>query len=90
MLIRPLRGKIRGLRIQSHHQHHQHQHPMTQKVKLENCQWAFGEEKTLEWLSKIGKPLTPLEEETYNFGSDDEDGLPRCIWNWKFVCKDDN
>jgi hypothetical protein len=67
-----LRGKIRGLRIQSPHQHTQHQHPMTQWVKLENCQWAFGEEKTLEWLSKFGKPLTPLEE-TYNFGSDDED-----------------
>jgi hypothetical protein len=68
-----LRGKIRGLRIQSHHQYHQHQHPMTRWVKLENCQWAFGEEKILEWLSKFGKPLTPLEEETYSFGSNDED-----------------
>jgi hypothetical protein len=29
--------------------------------------------KTLEWLSKYGKPLTPLEEEMYNFGSDGED-----------------
>ncbi len=29
--------------------------------------------KNLEWLSKFGKPLTPLEEETYNFGNDDED-----------------
>jgi hypothetical protein len=46
---------------------------MTQKVKLENCQWAFGEEKTLEWLSKFGKPLTQLEEETYSFGSNEED-----------------
>jgi hypothetical protein len=68
-----LRGKICSLRIQSHHQHNQHQHPMTQWVKLENYQWAFGEEKTLEWLSKFGKPLTPFEEETYSFGSDDED-----------------
>ena len=51
-----LRGKICSLRIQSHHQHNQHQHPMTQWVKLENYQWAFGEEKTLEWLSKFGKP----------------------------------
>jgi hypothetical protein len=45
---------------------------MTQWVKLENCQWAFGEEKTLEWLSMFGKLLTPLEEETYNHGSDDK------------------
>ncbi len=43
---------------------------MTRWVKLENCQWAFGEVKVLEWLSKFGKPL---EEETYNFGSYDED-----------------
>jgi len=27
------RGKIRGLRIQSHYQHHQHQHPITQWVR---------------------------------------------------------
>jgi hypothetical protein len=47
--------------------------PMTRWVKLENCQWAFGEEKTLEWLSKFGRLLTSLEEKTYNFGSDDED-----------------
>ncbi len=46
---------------------------MTRWVKLENCQWAFGEEKTLEWLSKFGRLLTSLEEKTYNFGSDDED-----------------
>jgi hypothetical protein len=46
---------------------------MTQWVKLDNCQWAFGEEKILEWLSKFGKPLTPLEGETYKFGNDDED-----------------
>ena len=53
----------------------------------------FGEEKTLEWLSKFGKPLTPLEEETYNFGSDDEDDCQDCqlpSWNWKFICKNDN
>jgi hypothetical protein len=46
---------------------------MTQWVKLENCQWALGTEKTQEWLSKFGKLLTPLEEETYQFGSNDED-----------------
>jgi hypothetical protein len=49
------------------------QHSMTQWVKLNNCQWAFGEEKILEWLSKFGKPLTPLEGETYKFGNDDKD-----------------
>ena len=68
-----LRGKICGLRIPIHHLHHQRQHSMTQWVKLDNCQWAFGEEKILEWLSKFGKPLTPLEGETYKFGNDDKD-----------------
>ena len=67
-----LRGKIHGLRIQGQ-SNKNNQLPMTRWVKLENCQWAFGEEKTLEWLSKFGKPLTPLEEETYNFGSNNED-----------------
>jgi hypothetical protein len=46
---------------------------MTQWVKLDNCQWAFGEEKILEWLSKFGKPLTLLEGETYKYGNDDEE-----------------
>jgi hypothetical protein len=42
-----LRGKIRGLRIQGR-SNKNNQLPMTQWVKLENCQRAFGEEKTLE------------------------------------------
>ena len=46
---------------------------MKRWIKLENCQWAFGEEKVLAWLSEFGKTLTPLEEETYSFGSDDPD-----------------
>jgi hypothetical protein len=48
-------------------------------TKLENCQLAFGEENILEWLSKFGKPLTSLEEETYNFGSDDEDNCQDAV-----------
>jgi hypothetical protein len=32
---------------------------------------GFWRRKTLEWLSKFGKLLTPLEEETYDFGSND-------------------
>ena len=47
------------------------------KIKTQNLRvsfhWAFGEEKVLTWLSSFGKTLTPLEEETYNFASKDED-----------------
>jgi hypothetical protein len=39
-----LRGKIRGRRIQGQ-SNENNQLPMTRWVKLENCQWAFGEEK---------------------------------------------
>jgi hypothetical protein len=28
---------------------------------------------------KFGKPLTPLEEKTYNFGSDDEDNCQDAV-----------
>jgi hypothetical protein len=66
-----IEGKIRGLRIPVKDQ--EGKLNTTRWVKLENCQWAFGEEKVVDWLSKYGKLLTPLEEEEHNFGSEDED-----------------
>ena len=68
-----LEGKIRGLRINNQTDKLKSQFPMTRWLKLENCQWAFGEEKVLAWLSNFSKPFTHLEEETYSFRSDDED-----------------
>ena len=68
-----LEGKICGFRINNQTDELKSQFPMTRWLKLENCQWAFGEEKVLAWLSNFGKPLTPLEEETYSFRSDDKD-----------------
>ena len=41
---------------------------MFQTLMLTKCS-----QKVLAWLSNFGKPLTPLEEETYSFRSDDKD-----------------
>jgi hypothetical protein len=73
------RGKIRGLRIQSHYQHHQHQHSITQWVKTISGPLEKKKKKFLEWLSKFGKPLRLLEEETYKFKSNDEDNCQDAV-----------
>jgi len=47
-----LRVKIRDLRIQGQ-SNKNNQLSLTQWVKLENCQWAFGEEKNSRMAVKV-------------------------------------
>ena len=58
-----LEGRIRGHRGPNQQGASENQFPITRWIKLENCQWAFGEEKVVVWFTKFGKMSTPLQEE---------------------------
>ena len=56
-------------------------------VKLENCAWAFKEEKVFEWLSQYGEMLSPLEEEEQKFDSDDDDDCKDPVGNGNLAAR---
>jgi hypothetical protein len=70
-------GKIRGVRLEDSTP----QANDVRWVKLENCAWAFKEEKVKEWLSLYGEMLSPLEEEEQKFDSDDSDDCKDPVGN---------
>ena len=70
-------GKIRGVRLEDSTP----QENDVRWVKLENCAWAFKEEKVKEWLSIYGEMLSPLEEEEQKFDSDDSDDCKDPVGN---------
>jgi len=71
-------GKIRGVRLEDSAPP---QKGDVRWVKLENCAWAFKEEKVSEWLSLYGVMLSPLEEEEQKFDSDDSDDCEDPVGN---------
>jgi hypothetical protein len=71
-------GKIRGMRLEDSAPPKKGD---VRWVKLENCAWAFKEEKVNQWLSLYGVMLSPLEEEEQKFDSDDTDDCEDPVGN---------
>ena len=76
-------GKIRGVRLEDTTPREND----VRWVKLENCAWAFKEEKVMEWLSLYGEILSPLEEEEQRFDSDDSDDCKDPVGNGNLATK---
>jgi hypothetical protein len=76
-------GKIRGVRLEGSTP----QANDMRWVKLENCAWAFKEEKVKEWLSLYGEMLSPLEEEEQKFDSDNSDDCKDPVGNGKLATR---
>ena len=76
-------GKIRGVRLEDTTPREND----VRWVKLENCAWAFKEEKVKEWLSLYGEMMSPLEEEEQRFDSDDSDECKDPVGNGNLATK---